>query len=74
MKLREVKYKVQDICMQIQYSNCRNMHDTGSFIVIVWDEHSMCTRSKETMKGTRMEHRRPRIHDTGVTTRLGTDG
>src|SRR6266481_7673854 len=57
--------------MWIRYSNCRNIHDTGSFIV--WDEHCVCMRSKGTMKGTRTEHRRPRVHDTGVTTRLGTN-
>src|SRR6266481_6781024 len=57
---------------RIRYSNCGNIHDTGSFIV--WDKHSTCTRSKGTMKGTRTEHERARVHDTGVTIRLGTDG
>ena len=57
---------------QNRYSNCGNIHDTGSFIV--WDEHSTCTRSEGTTKGTRTEHGRTRVHDTGVTTRLGMDG
>ena len=41
----------------------------GTFIV--WNEHTTCARSEGTTKGTRTEHRRPRIHDTGVTTGVG---
>src|SRR6266481_5062785 len=56
----------------IRYSNCGNIHDTGSFII--WDEHSTCARSEGTTKGTRTEQGRARVHDTGVTIKLGTDG
>src|SRR6266481_6017450 len=52
-----------------QYSNCGNIHDTGSFIV--WDKCSTCARSEGTTKGTRMEHGRLGVHDTGVTIRKG---
>src|SRR6266481_6666760 len=56
-------------CRHIQYSDCRYIHEIGTFIV--WTECITCRRSKGTKTCVWVEHGRWVMYDTGVTIELG---